>query len=35
MIEKLIKRNSNKLCVESKGYHISLNSWIDKKGIVT
>ena len=30
-IEKVIKRNGNKLHVKWKGYDSSFNSWIDKK----
>ena len=30
-IEKVIKKNGNKLCVKCKKYDNSLNSWIDKK----
>ena len=33
-IEKVIKRNGDKLYVKSKGYNNSFNSWIDKKDIV-
>ena len=33
-MEKLIKKKRNKLYVKWKGYNNSLNSWIDKKGIV-
>ena len=33
-IEKVIKRNGNKLYVKWKGYDNSFNSWIDKKDIV-
>ena len=33
-IEKVIKRNRDKLYVKWKGYDNSFNSWIDKKGIV-
>ena len=33
-IEKVIKRNGNKLHVKWKGYDNSFNSWIDKKDIV-
>ena len=33
-IEKIIKREGNKLYVKWKGYDNSFNSWIDKKGIV-
>ena len=33
-IEKVIKRNGDKLYVKSKGYKNSFNSWIDKKDIV-
>ena len=30
-IEKVIKKNGDKLYVKSKGYDYSFNSWIDKK----
>ena len=33
-IEKVIKRNGDKLYVKWKGYDSSFNSWVDKKGIV-
>ena len=33
-IEKVIKRNGNKLYVKWKGYDNSFNSWIDRKDIV-
>ena len=33
-IEKVIKRNRDKLYVKWKGYDNSFNSWIDKKDIV-
>ena len=33
-IEKVIKQKGNKLYVKQKGYDNSLNSQIDKKGIV-
>ena len=33
-IEKVIKKNGDKLYVKSKGYNNSFNSWIDKKDIV-
>ena len=33
-IEKVIKRNGDKLYVKSKGCNNSFNSWIDKKDIV-
>ena len=33
-IEKVIKRNDNKIYVKSKDYDNSFNSWIEKKGIV-
>ena len=33
-IEKVIKRNGDKLYVKSKGYNNSFNRWIDKKDIV-
>ena len=33
-IEKVIKRNGDKLYVKWKGYDNSLNSWIDKKDLV-
>ena len=33
-IEKVIKRNDDKLYIKWKGYANSFNSWIDKKGIV-
>ena len=32
-IEKVIKKKVEKLCVKSKGYDNSFNSWIDKKDI--
>ena len=32
-IEKVIKRNGNKLYVKWKGYDNSFNSWINKKDI--
>ena len=33
-IEKVIKRKSDKLYVEWKGFDNSFNSWIDKKDLV-
>ena len=33
-VEKIIKRNSDKLYVKWKGYDNSFNSWIDKKDVV-
>ena len=33
-IEKVIKRNGNKLYVKWKGYDNSFNSWINKKDII-
>ena len=33
-IEKVIKRKGNKIYVKWKGYNNSLNSWIDKAGLV-
>ena len=33
-IEKVIKRNGNKLYAKWKGYNNSFNSWIDQKDIV-
>ena len=33
-VEKVIKRNGDKLYVKWKGYDSSCNSWIDKKDIV-
>ena len=33
-IEKVIKREGNKLCVKWKGYDNSFNSWIDKNDLV-
>ena len=33
-IEKVIKRKGEKLYVKWKGYHNSVNSWIDKKDLV-
>ena len=33
-IEKVLKKNGDKLYVKSKGYHNSFNSWIDKKYLV-
>ena len=33
-VEKVIKRQSDKLYVKLKGYDNSFNTWIDKKGIV-
>ena len=33
-IERVIKKNGDKLDVKCKGYDNSLNSWIDKKDIV-
>ena len=33
-IEKVIKRNGNKLYVKWKGYNNSFNSWIDKKDLI-
>ena len=33
-IEKVIKKNGDKLYVKWKGYDNSFNSWIDKKGLV-
>ena len=33
-IEKVLKKNGDKLYVKWKGYNISFNSWIDKKDIV-
>ena len=33
-IEKVVKKNRNKLCTKWKGYGDSFNSWIDKKDIV-
>ena len=33
-IEKLIKKNDDKLCVKWKGYDNLFNSWIDKKDIL-
>ena len=33
-IEKVIKRNGNKLHVKWKGYDNSFNSWINKKDII-
>ena len=34
-VEKVIKKNGDKLYVKWKGYDNSFNSWIDKKDIVT
>ena len=34
MVEKVIKRKSDKLCVKWKDYNNSFNSWINKKDIV-
>ena len=34
-LEKVIKRQSDKLYMKWKGYDDSLNSWIDKKDIVS
>ena len=33
-IEKVIKREGNKLYVKWKGYNNSVNSWIDKKDLI-
>ena len=33
-IEKVLKKRGDRLCVKSKGYDNSFNSWIDKKDIV-
>ena len=33
-IEKVIKKNGDKLYVKWKGYNNSFNSWIDKKDIL-
>ena len=33
-IEKVIKKNGNKLFVKWKGYDYSFNSWIDKKDLI-
>ena len=33
-IEKVIKRNCDKLYVKQKGYDSSFNSWIDKKDLI-
>ena len=33
-IEKVIKRKSNKIYVKWRGYHNSLNSWIEKKDLI-
>ena len=33
-IEKVIKKNGNKLFVKWKGYDNSFNSWIDKKDLI-
>ena len=33
-IEKVIKRNGDKLYVQWKGYDNSFNSWFDKKDLV-
>ena len=33
-VEKVIKRNSDKLYVKWKGYDYSFNNWIDKKDII-
>ena len=34
LIEKVIKKKDDKLCVKWKGYDNSFNSWIDKKELV-
>ena len=34
MIEKVIKKKSNKLYVKWKGYDSYFNSWTDKKDII-
>ena len=33
-IEKVLKKKDDKLYVKQKGYHNSLNSWIDKKDLL-
>ena len=33
-IKKILKRKGDKLCVKSKEYNNSFNSWINKKDIV-
>ena len=33
-VEKVIKRNSDKLYIKWKGYNNSFNSWIDKKDLL-
>ena len=33
IIEKVIKKKGNKLCVKWKGYNNYFNSWIDKKDL--
>ena len=33
-IEKVLKRKGGKLYVEWKGYDTSINSWINKKGLI-
>ena len=33
-IEKVIKKKGDKLYLKWKGYDISFNSWIDKKGLI-
>ena len=33
-IEKIIRKKGDKVYVKWKGYHYSLNNWIDKKDLV-